>query len=332
MKTSESENPVTSNVWRLFRILARGGFHSGEAMAKELGVRRAAVWKLKQSLEDMGVRVHAVRGRGYRLDPPPQLLDERRLRQMGARFRDWDLRLHMALDSTSAELWRCLDRGEIRSGTVCLAEYQTAGRGRRGKMWYSPPGRNLYVSLYWRFEMDPAVLHGLSPALGVAVAEALESLGVEGVGLKWPNDIQVRGRKLAGLLVDLRSRRAGPVDAVVGLGVNHRMEEKADIDQPWTDLHQCTASDTPGRNRAAASLLEALTRAIRCYDPDVFAAVRPVWERFDVLMGQPVEIHGPARVFQGIARGLADDGSLRVEVDGRVRCFHSGEVSVRRRE
>ena len=318
-----------SRIWRLFRLLARGGFHSGPDLARELGVSRAAVWKLKKALEAIGVEIHSVRGRGYRIDPPLELLDRRQLLRHAPGLGGRDLRMHTETDSTHDRLWAGLEQGAIHSGCVCLAEYQTAGRGRRGRQWHSPPGRNLYMSLYWRFERDPSALTGLSLALGLAVARALASLGLQDIGLKWPNDIQVHGRKLAGLLVELRGQSGGPVDVVAGLGLNYGMDASTRLDQPWTDLRQCMSGAIPGRNECAGALLQALSTGLSEYDPGQFPDVRKAWERFDVLNHRPVSVQGPRDEVLGIARGLAEDGALRVEVDGRVRCFSSGEVRVR---
>ena len=318
-----------SRIWPLFRLLARGGFHSGPELARELGVSRAAVWKLKGALEAMGVGIHSVRGRGYRIDPPLELLDRERLLRHAPGLGGWDLRMYTETDSTHDRLWAGLEQGDIRSGCACLAEYQTAGRGRRGRRWHSPPGRNLYLSLYWRFDQDPSALTGLSLALGLAVARSLESLGLRDIGLKWPNDLQVRGRKLAGLLVELRGQSGGPVDVVAGLGLNYGMEPSTVIDQPWTDLHQCMSGEIPGRNECAGVLLQALAESLSGYEPGRFPEVREAWERFDVLNHRSVSVQGPRDEIRGIARGLAEDGALRVEVDGRVRCFSSGEVRVR---
>ena len=320
-----------SKTWRLFRRLAQGGFHSGEALARELGVSRAAVWKLKFALEAMGVGIHAVRGRGYRIDPPLELLDRDRLLRYAPDLRVEQLRIDTAVDSTHLRLNAWLEQGDIESGCACLAEYQAKGRGRRARSWHSPPGQNLYLSLYWRFESAPTVFTGLSLALGLAVAEVLEAWGVTQVGLKWPNDVQVRGRKLAGLLVDLRSQGGGPADVLVGVGCNYHMQGQPDIGQPWTDLHRCLIGKAPGRNECAGAFLQALYACLRGYDPRRFPTVRQAWARFDALDGKRVRVHvRDGECFEGVARGLAEDGALRIEGDdGRIRAFASGEVSVR---
>ena len=318
---------------RLARSLADGRFHSGEGLAAELGVTRAAVWKqLKRLTERTGLRVHAVRGRGYRLAEALELLDEQRLRaalpgDVAAQLER--IAVLSSVDSTNSFLVRQPHPG-IGRGAACLAEHQTAGRGRRGRGWVTPYGAGLALSFAWRFELPLAALSGLSLAVGVVLAEALQQLGLNGHQLKWPNDLHVDGRKLAGILVEAYGESHGPTLVVVGLGLNLRLpqEHAATIDQPWTDL---ASAGLPGvsRNTLAADLLHRLVVACNGYANTGLGDFLRRWEAFDGYRGREVQLTSGNRVVRGRYLGIDDTGALRLDVAGRQELFHAGEVSLR---
>ncbi|MDX1654152.1 MAG: biotin--[acetyl-CoA-carboxylase] ligase, partial [Candidatus Competibacteraceae bacterium] len=225
---------------RLLEVLGDGRFHSGEELARALGVSRAAVWKHLNSLGRRGLEVHAVRGRGYRLPNPLELLDPEGIRAQlspSVQGRLAQLEVFDQIDSTNSYLLTRAKAG-APGGSVCLAERQSAGRGRRGRQWISPFAANLYLSVLWRYPDGPALLSGLSLAVGVAMARALEGVGVVGVGLKWPNDLLWRDQKLGGILLEFGGESSGPCQVVTGVGLNVTMpkEPALDIDQPWPDL------------------------------------------------------------------------------------------------
>jgi BirA family biotin operon repressor/biotin-[acetyl-CoA-carboxylase] ligase len=229
------------------------------------------------------------------------------------RLRDVDVVAE--IDSTNAELMRraVLDPTPV----VLLAETQTAGRGRRGKTWLSPPGDNLYLSLAWPVRA-PA---GLSLAVGVACAQALHAAGVQ---VKWPNDLVADGRKLGGVLIEL----AGGI-AVIGVGLNVRMPADAGdaIDQPWTDLARLGIDGD--RNAIAARLIDALVAAMLAFEARGFEAFASRWQALDALAGREVRVASGNEIFHGIAAGVAADGGLRVTLERGERVFHSADVSVR---
>ncbi len=239
--------------------------------------------------------------------------------------------------STNADLL-ALPPGEAHR-RVRMADRQLTGRGRRGRRWQSPEGRNVYLSLGWRFDVPPDQLGFLPLATAVAAARALAALGLSGHGVKWPNDLVRGGHKLGGCLVELRGR--GPSDTVIGVGLNVHLrgaEEATDIDQPWTDL----GAHLPGvtRNAVAGALIGELVAAMEAYEAGIstsgpagaFAPFVRDWDRWDVLQGQPVrvmgtEAAGPAA--PAIARGLGPRGGLLLERDGIMEELLAGEVSVR---
>lgn len=230
------------------------------------------------------------------------------------------------LDSTNAWLLAAAER--LPGGTVCLADTQSAGRGRRGRHWVSPPGGNLYLSLLWRFACGPERLSGLSIAAGVATARALRALGADGIGLKWPNDVCWGERKLGGIL--LESVTDADCAVVTGIGLNVAMppEAAACIDQPWTDLRTLLGRE-PSRNRLAAALLDELIPAYDGFMAGDRAELVSAWAAFDLLAGRHTELHQGERRIRGIARGIDPNGALRLETNQGVAVFTSGEASLR---
>lgn len=310
---------------------------SGDALAEAGGHTRAAVWKRIESLRSAGVRIDATPGQGYRLAAPLDLLDADAIR---AQLPDpvhaalEAIEVRWSIDSTNSALLRETCLGE--RPRVLLAERQTAGRGRRGRAWESPLAANLYLSLARTFEAGLARLGGLSLVAGIAVAEALRELGAPQVGLKWPNDLVVeQGNgllKLGGLLVEGGGESAGPVRAVIGIGINVCMPAAAAalIDQPWTDLSSCIAYP-PTRNDVAARVIAHLLPALDAFDADGLAPFLPRWNTLDRLRGRAVVLHRAGGDEHADALGLHDDGALQVRMQhGRVCYVHAGEVSVRR--
>lgn len=304
---------------------------SGDALAREAGLTRAAVWKRIEALREAGVAVEAAPGRGYRLVRPLDLLDADALR---AAMPTGVARLDVAwsIDSTNSELLR---RGaSVRGADVLLAERQTGGRGRRGRPWQSPLGANLYLSVSRRFDGGLARLGGLSLVAGLAAAEALHGIGAAQVALKWPNDLVVddgmRLLKLGGLLVEGGGEHGGPASAVIGLGLNIAMppDAGARIDQPWIDLS--TLGATSSRTAIAATLITHLVAALDVFDRDGFAPFASRWAALDALRGREADLHLPTGIERVHVLGLGEGGALRVrDALGGVRDVHAGEVSLR---
>lgn len=322
----------------LIRLMA--GPASGDALASASGQTRAAVWKRIEALREAGVPIEAKPGRGYALSQPLDLLDAAVIRAAlpdAANARLDGLEVVWSIDSTNSELLR-RPKPAGAQATVLLAERQTAGRGRRGREWASPLAAHLYLSLSRSFVGGLVRLGGLSLVAGIATAEALRGLGFDAVRLKWPNDLVVECdtglRKLGGLLVEGGGEHAGPVRAVIGLGLNVRMpptHAAARIDQPWCDLGALTIAPVPTRDALAAALLTHWLPALEQFDTDGLAPFLPRYAALDALAGEPLTVHGEAAAQHGTALGIAADGALRVRLhDGAERHFHSGEISVRR--
>lgn len=318
----------------LIRLLADGDLHSGEVIARELGITRAGVWKaIARVRGHLGLRVEARRGQGYRLVTPLELLDAGNILGYlrGEAYPPLArLEIHDQIDSTNARLMALAQAG-APSAIACLAECQTAGRGRRGRTWVSPFGGNLYLSLLWRYPLGPAALGGASLAAGVAVARVLRDAGVGDLTLKWPNDLLWQGRKLGGLLLEVAGEAQGPSFLVAGLGVNLRMpsEQGARIDQPWIDLAAILGDRLPGRNLLTARLIGALCLALEHYGHQGLGPFLSDWESFDGLRGEPVQLRLGERVIEGIHAGIASDGSLCLVTAQGVQSYSAGEVTLR---
>ena len=318
----------------LLRRLAAGPV-SGDALAREAGLTRAAVWKRIEGLREAGVAIDARAGRGYALAAPVDLLDAGAILDAlpaGLRAGVAALEVAWSLDSTNAELLRRGDAGA--AAQVLLAERQTGGRGRRGRAWASPLAANLYLSVARRFDTGLARLGGLGLVAGVAVVEALHALGVAAARLKWPNDLVVVDgaglRKLGGILVEGGGEHAGPARAVVGIGLNVHMpaQAAAAIDQPWIDLAACGEA-MPTRNGLAAGVLAQLLPALDRFESGGLAPFLPRYAAHDALAGAQVRVQAGDGEHAGTALGLAADGALRVRVAQGEREFHAGEVSLR---
>jgi BirA family transcriptional regulator, biotin operon repressor / biotin---[acetyl-CoA-carboxylase] ligase len=321
----------------LLRALAPGRPVSGEVLGRELGMSRAAIWKAVRRLVALGVEVEAVPGRGYRLAQALSLLDAETIRaalpaEVAARLCLLDVVADIA--STNARVLAA-ERpvGEL---VASLAEYQSAGRGRRGRRWLSAPGAGICLSVGGRLARAPADYAPLPTAVGVACAAALEGLGVPRIGLKWPNDLLLDGRKLGGVLIELRGEAQGPSTVAVGIGLNVQLgpaglsaiERAGGL--PPADLARLPEIAALGRNAVAAALIAAIADCLHGAPAGHGEAMQAGWRHRDVLWGRAVQIEGPGTQQAGIARGIDRSGALLLEgADGVCHRVTAGEVSLR---
>jgi len=318
----------------LLAALASGRPVSGTRLAEAAGVTRAAIWKQVEALRARGVPVESHGSAGYSLPWTVEMLDAEHIAAAlvpVVRNRLGGLEVFWELDSTSSELLR---RGAAAPDlSIVMAETQTAGRGRRGRSWLSPPGLNLYLSCLKRFEAGMAGLGGLSLAVGVIVMRALDALGIRDAGLKWPNDVLAGGGKLAGILVEVSGEYQGPCAAVIGIGLNLRLTAalREQAGQPVADLAGLCDGEPPSRNRVAAALVSALAEGLVDFERDGFAAFTDDYARYDLLCGQPLALSGAQGDLRGIGAGVDARGALCLRLDdGSVRRIDSAEVTVRR--
>jgi BirA family biotin operon repressor/biotin-[acetyl-CoA-carboxylase] ligase len=315
----------------ILKLLADGRFHSGTDLGRRLGVSRAAVNKGVRTLVDLGLEIHSIPGRGYKLSEPVDPLDRAAILAELGRLKVLPSSLEVleTVDSTNRFL---IQRAPaLASGSVCLSETQTHGRGRRGRGWVASPFRNLLLSMAWRFESGPATVAAFGLVAGLALVEALEEYGARGIGLKWPNDLVWRGRKLAGLLADVQGEAAGPALVVLGAGINCRVgeHEARGIDQPWVDLEEAMGAAVD-RNRLAALVIARLHGACREFAASGFGPFREAWERRHVFHGQTVHLLTASATIAGTVAGVDAAGALRlVDPHGEERRYHAGEISLR---
>ncbi|MFW0858548.1 bifunctional biotin--[acetyl-CoA-carboxylase] ligase/biotin operon repressor BirA [Cronobacter dublinensis] len=311
----------------LISLLADGDFHSGEQLGKKLGMSRAAINKHIQTLRDWGIDVFTVPGKGYSLPGPIQLLDETFIH---SHIKSGSVTVLPVIDSTNQYL---MDRlSELDSGDACIAEYQQAGRGRRGRKWFSPFGANLYLSMYWRLEQGPAAAIGLSLVIGIVMAEVLHELGADQVRVKWPNDLYLNDRKLAGILVELTGKTGDAAQIVIGAGINLAMRQvESDIvNQGWINLQE--AGIKVDRNALAVRLIEKLRSSLREFEQEGLTPFLARWEKLDNFIHRQVKLIIGEREIYGISRGIDNQGALLLEQNGVIKPWVGGEISLRSAE
>ncbi|PPC83578.1 MAG: bifunctional biotin--[acetyl-CoA-carboxylase] synthetase/biotin operon repressor [Methylotenera sp.] len=321
---------TNSLTFPILKLLADGKFHSGEAIAQHFNVSRATVWNALQYAESLGVEIFSVRGRGYKLPHAVTLLDKQAISSNMRQEDTWlNVEVFDTLPSTNSYLMQ--NMSSKTHGTCVIANLQTNGRGRRGREWQASLGASLTFSLLWRFQCGAAALSGLSLAVGVALIRALHDVGASAAQIKWPNDILVNQKKLAGILIELQGDMEGPSTAVIGVGINLQLPEQIvhKIDQPVTDLaHASTVSVNP--NVLMAKLLAHLAEVLAIFEKSGLDALREEWTDHHAYHHQPVRMLMPdGSEVAGIVQAISDNGTLIVETANGLQKFMSGEISLR---
>ena len=314
----------------LLKLLKDGRFHSGQALGAALGISRSAVWKQLQHLEaELGLSIHKVRGRGYQLAAPLTLLDPVEIKEQAPSC-EWPILVFDSIDSTNAEALRAIERGQTAPFLV-LAERQTAGRGRRGRKWASPFAENIYYSLVLRIEGGMRQLEGLSLVVGLAVMQALRELGISGAGLKWPNDVLVGQKKIAGILLELVGDPADVCHVVLGVGINVNMQITDEVDQQWTSM-RLESGKVFDRNHLVGKLGAMLQTYLSRHQLDGFSAIQAEWEQNHLWQGRAVSLIAGVNHIDGEVLGIDGQGALRLRVGGVEKVFSGGELSLRLRD
>lgn len=313
----------------LLALLSDGEWHSGEALAALLGVSRTAVWKQLNRLMDRGVLLERTRGRGYRLIEAPDILDRHAILSGIDKNRSQRVTLdvHKKIDSTNRALMSDKDPGSdaIR---LCVADHQSAGRGRRGRHWISPPGENVYLSMGVGLTGGFAELGGLSLVVGLAVAQALESMGLANPRLKWPNDILVNARKLSGVLIELQGELDGAIRVVIGVGINVHMGNKEQrVDQPWISLDQASPDRSWQRNEIIAHVVNHVLGSLDRFERGGFEVFQAAWQVRDALFGWPLRTEPGSYI--GLGDGVDQTGAYRLKTTEGEVLLNSGEISIR---
>lgn len=312
--------------------LSDGNFHSGEVLAGELGVSRTAIWKQIQTLGGYGLDIFCVRGKGYCLSRPLELLraaDIETAIDAEARREIKGIEVFFITDTTNGQL---MSRAGLPGfhGSAVVAEFQTAGRGRRGRHWLSPLGAGICLSVAWHFDTQPESMAALSLAAGVAVVRSLHEHGLVEARLKWPNDIICEGKKLGGILLETRGEMAGPCDVVMGIGVNYSLPEQAirTIDQPVTDVYSSLPRPVT-RNALCGTIVGNAVRMFREFSHGGFAAFIDQWRQYDGYAGKQATLYMHDRAYTGTVLGVTQNGLLQMSVREKVYQFANGELSLR---
>jgi len=299
------------------------GFVSGEVLAKQAGISRTAIAKHIAALEEYGVEIYSVKGKGYKLANTISLIDEKKLTTaINQRCFYFD-----EIASTNAFFLKNVD--ELNSGDICVAEYQSAGRGRRGRTWVSPYGCHLYCSMYWSLSQGMAQAAGLSLVVACSLVKALESFKVEGLGVKWPNDIYLNGKKLAGVLIEMNGQADSNCHLVIGIGINVSMSQAQGekIDQAWSDL----SDQEPSLNKTdlMVALQKQLHEDLIEFESHGMKIFLPRWQEIDIFYGKEVKLlMGNNKVF-GTCRGIDESGAILLDTTNGLEAFVGGEISLR---
>ncbi len=311
-------------------FLAEGGedFTSGEALSSKLGLSRTAVWKRVEALRGQGYRIEAVSARGYRLVEVPDRLTAL---ELGPLLSTHELgraiHYHEVLPSTNELAFRLAHAG-AEHGEVVVTEQQTAGKGRRGRVWASPPGLNLYFSAILRPELPPQRAPELTLMAAVALTEVLREAGGEAF-IKWPNDVQIGGRKVAGILTELSAEPERVHFVVLGVGVNLNAQPEhfpEELRAAATSLAQARGQRVP-RALFAATLWKRLEAWLEVHLEQGFGPVRQRWKELCATLGQEVLVRTDRLEFRGVAEDIDEAGALRVRrEDGSIERVLAGDV------
>ncbi len=323
---------LMDTIKKIISLLADGQLHSGAEIGHVLGVTRSAVWKSMKRLADYGLEVDSIAGQGYQLSGGLELLEKDKISANIPAPQQTlidNLILLSEVDSTNRYI---LDYIKANPDTmnICLAEHQTQGRGRRGRQWISPFGKNIYLSCNWSFTEGPSALTGLTIVMGIATVKALQAYGVKDAQLKWPNDVFWHGRKLAGILTEMNIDSVGVCHAVIGIGINLALSNSCaeKISQPWVDLSHILQQSIQ-RNHLVGLLITELLQALQQFEQSGLASFMNEWAEYDFLKGKSITLQTITEDVSGVVEGIDNKGGLQIHTQGGLKSFHAGEVSIK---
>lgn len=312
---------INQNLLKLIEILADGQFHSGEELATHFDITRAGINKYIKVLREWGLVLSSIQGKGYCLASKLDLLNEVKIKQ----YYQFDNRIEILpiIDSTNQYLLDRID--SLKSGDCCVAEFQTQARGRRGRQWFAPFGSNLYFSMYWRLEQGIAAAMGLSLVVGIVVADILRELSGQDIKVKWPNDLYLQDKKLAGILVESASKTGDCAHVIIGIGVNLMMTQPDTniVNQKWINLGEVD------RNLLVAKIAQILKVKLLEFEQKGLAPFIKDWSRLDNFANRPVKLLIGNDIIRGIAKGINEQGALLLEQEGKIKAYIGGEISLR---
>ena len=309
-------------------ILNDLNFHDGTSIGAKLNISRTAVWKWVSKLQSYGIEITKVKGKGYLLKEPLILLDSKKIETL-LKSEHFIIDTVESIDSTNNYL---NNHNKSAIPHICIAEHQTRGRGRFSREWYSPFGKNIYFSMQYSIKQDISQLGGLSLAVGMIVCKAIEKACKlpNRLMLKWPNDITYNGKKLAGVLIEIRAEVNGNCSVIIGIGINVNMPitNKVTFNQEWASIMQITGSPQD-RNNICAILIDKLTLGIEQYLITGFKSYMPEWKKRDSLFGKMIQIQDGNEIFKGIATGVDLQGHLLINLETNIKkAFAAGEATL----
>lgn len=314
------------NLANIVRMLSDGDYHDGTSMGAALQMSRSAVWKTIKKLQQVGVCIDSVKGKGYALKEPLRLLEQKYIQtQLGNE--DIDILLFESIDSTNAYFRAKKQHKKI---TFCLAELQTQGKGRMHRIWHSPFGKNIYLSCFYPFQKDISELAGLSLVMSLAIAKTLNSYcNKNNFSTKWPNDVVCDNQKISGSLIEIQAESHGLCHAIIGIGINVNMlNDDHQITQPWTSLQKITGQYVD-RNELCVQLIRHVIDYLRKFVLFGFLSFKDEWLKTDCLMGKSITLHHIHKKMEGIVKGINEQGHLLMQLsDGHIQAFSSGDVSL----
>jgi BirA family transcriptional regulator, biotin operon repressor / biotin---[acetyl-CoA-carboxylase] ligase len=316
---------ISPTMVKVLNALNDGEWHTGSDMASSLGISRTAIWKIINRLKKYNIDIQS-QHQGYQLSAPHILLQKKQIENF-IKSHQTSLEIYEILPSTSDYLKR---KQPLKAKNICLAEYQTQGKGRLGREWASPFGRNIYCSLSYMFNKDISELSGLSLAVGVLVAQALEVVNpLLNPLLKWPNDIYIGQQKVGGILIELMAEANGKSIAIISFGLNVNMkDEPLAINQPWTSLEH-VLNEKLDRNIAVGHLLAGILDGMELFAKKGFGAFKDQWTKYDTLVNKQVNITMGKDTTSGIAKGIDNQGYLLLQLtNGQKEKFSCGDTSL----
>jgi BirA family biotin operon repressor/biotin-[acetyl-CoA-carboxylase] ligase len=314
---------------QLLSALSHGEFQSGQLLAETLGLSRTAIANHIQQLQQLGLDIYKVKGRGYCLAKPLTLLDAAKisqLRQSGGA----DILVQNITDSTNSQLMQKVQDGLVTEpGYTLVAEAQTAGRGRRGRNWYSPFAASLYFSMYWRLEQGIQAAMGLSLVVAIAIARLLKQHYQVDAKVKWPNDVYIDGKKLCGILVELAGQAHASCDVIIGIGMNIRLPQQAldNIDQQYIDL-TIASGQVIERNLLVVLLQKQLMALLTQFTYTGFSSFVDEFNQYNQYRDKAVKLIGNTEI-KGTCLGVDQQGALLIETAAGVQAYFGGELSLR---
>jgi BirA family transcriptional regulator, biotin operon repressor / biotin---[acetyl-CoA-carboxylase] ligase len=316
------------NLIRLIEILNNGAFHSGTQLGEQLNISRAGIWKIIKHLQEEGIEIQSVKGKGYQLQSPLILIRKENI--ASAIDTDCDLHIFESIDSTNAYL---KTHDSKKKYHICIAEKQTAGKGRFGRPWTSPFGKNIYCSIKYVIQKDVSEISGLSLAVGLAVIQAIEKLTIpSGLQIKWPNDIFFKGVKLAGISMDVRAESNALTEVILGIGINTNMlDDKSHIGRDWSSLQKIKGVYID-RNKVIVHLLQTIIHTIEAFHTLGLTTYIERYNQYDYLKDKHITLTSGKFQYSGISLGINENGHLKVQLDnGETRHFSSGDTSFSKR-